>query len=197
MPTSCDGKTAASVGQRPSSAGGLTLTNRRKSTHLLPVARCQSPRQEPLKEAKKPRRAITMDRLTRSLSTMLIPERPIAEEPTFRESLWAIFCCSCMFRFCCASACGYWPLARLECYAHLHPYFSEWLWGPIFGVDRALTRNELHSGSSILFSLKQWETEIRSFSYVSMLTNVESTLTTVLRQFHSLQSFLWQRSVHS
>jgi len=60
----------------------------------------------------------------------------------------------------------------------------------IFGVGRALTGNELHSGFSISFSLKQWETEIRSFSYVSTLTNVESTLTTVLRQFHSLQSFL-------
>jgi len=107
MPTSVhswDGKTTVSGGQRPSSASGPTLTNRRKST----VARCQSPRQEPLgEEAKKPGRAITIDHLTRSLSTMLIPERPIAEEPTFRESLWAIFCCSCMFRFCRASACGY------------------------------------------------------------------------------------------
>jgi len=184
---SWDDKTTLS---RPSSASNtwVPALTRKGSTHLPPMAHSQLPRQE----AKKSRCTIALDHLTCSVSTMLIPERPIAEESTLRESLWAIFRCSCIFLSCRVSACGNWQPARFECYAHLHPYFSEWL----FGVDRALTRNELHSGLSILVSLKQWETEIYSFSYVSTLANVESTLATVLRQFHSLQSFLWQRSVH-
>jgi len=167
------------------------LTTRMKSTYLPPMARSPSPRQEPVGE--KVKKPTTPNHSTPSI--MLIPERPTAEGPTFRESLWAIFCCSCMFRHCRVSACGYWPPARLEYYAYLHSCSSKWLRGPIFGVGSALTGNELHSGFSILFSLKQWETEMRLFSYVSTLTNVESTLTTVLRQFLSLQSFLWQRSV--
>jgi len=127
---SWDGETTVSVDPRPSSASNPsvpTLTTRSKSTRLLPVARSWSPRQELVGEkVKKPMRTITPNYSTPS--TMLIPERPIVTEPTFRESLWAIFCCSCMFWFCRASAWGSWPPAGLEYYAHLHSCFSEWLW---------------------------------------------------------------------
>lgn len=45
------------------------------------------------------KRAMSLRRLFRSLSTMMIPERRIDEEPTVRESVWAIVRCSCMFLF--------------------------------------------------------------------------------------------------
>jgi len=102
---SWDGKTDVLMDPRPSAASNQsapTLTNRRKHIQSCPppVPRSQSIRQEPTDdEAKRPKRAMTFNHLTRSFSTMLIPERPIAEEPTFRESLWAIFRCSCTFWF--------------------------------------------------------------------------------------------------
>ncbi|KAF5359726.1 hypothetical protein D9756_003366 [Leucocoprinus leucothites] len=79
-------------GTHPNSA---TLTNRRKATLSIapPMTRLESGAREGVDDEAKKGRVMTLRRMTLSFSSMLKPERQI-EDPTLRESLWAIVRCS-------------------------------------------------------------------------------------------------------